>query len=160
MHCLRGRRRVGALAWMVGLWMAINIQPAIGQTIIINQLEDFSLGTWSGSGNMVLTLNHCVGPTSAQYRITARGSGSGGAFTLTNGISQLAYSVQYAGRTGGFATLTAGVPRTGLAGDTRAQCTGLTRESERLRITITAANLTAATAGTYSGSLTLTVAPE
>lgn len=151
---------MGALTWMAGLWLAISIQPALGQTIIINQLEDFSLGTWSGSGNMVLTLNHCVGPTSTQYRITARGSGSGGAFTLTNGISQLAYGVQYAGRTGGFATLTAGVPRTGLTGDTQAQCTGLTRESERLRITITAANLTAATAGTYSGSLTLTVAPE
>ena len=130
-------------------------------TIIVNQLDDTAMGTWSGTGDMVRTMNHCVGTSpTGLYRVTATGSGAGGAFTLSNGSDTLAYQVEFAGRTGGFVALTAGVARSGFNGDTQAQCTGLSRQSERVRITISAANLAAAPAGTYAGTLTLTVAPE
>lgn len=130
-------------------------------TIVVNQLDDMPMGTWSGAGDMVRTMNHCVGTSPiGLYRVTATGSGAGGAFTLSNGSSTLAYQVEFAGRTGGFFALAAGVARSGFNGNTQAQCTGLTRQNERVRITIRAADLAAAPAGTYAGTLTLTVAPE
>ena len=72
----------------------------------------------------------------------------------------LSYKVEYAGRGGSFTQLSPGVALTNLTGDTQSQCTGLTRQNERVRVTILATNLAAATAGNYSGTLTLVVAPE
>lgn len=140
--------------------VAALIGAANAATIIVNQLDDVPMGTWSGLGDMVQTMSHCSGPSSSRYRVTATGSGTGGAFTLSSGTSTLAYKVEYAGRTGGFTQLSPGIALTGLNGDTQAQCVGLSRQSERVRITILAATLAAAPAGSYSGTLTLTVAPE
>lgn len=160
MRSSRLRKVIGSLIGVGGLLTMSALAAAQSSQILINQLEDYSLGTWSGSGNMALTLQHCVGPTTGTFRVTAQGSGAGGAFILSNGLSTLPFRVEYRGRDGGFQQLATGVPLTGLQGDALTQCVNLRQQRERLRITVLAADLTVATAGTYNGSLTLTVAPE
>lgn len=135
--------------------------PAVAQTILINQLTDMPMGTWDGVSNMTLTIDHCVGTTGSRpFRITIRGTGPGDSFRLSNGISALPFTVFYKGRTGSLTQVSAGTPLTGLVGNTRAQCVNLSRQNEQLRVTLAATDLAAATAGSYSGTLTLTVAPE
>jgi hypothetical protein len=98
------------------------------------------------------------------YHVTATGSGTGGAFTLSaTGSNTLAYEVQWkgqAGQTSG-SQLTAGSPLTGLVSSaTQQQCNSGPAASASLIVILRAAALSSATAGSYSGSLTLLIAPE
>jgi hypothetical protein len=132
-----------------------------GPTVIVNGLTDFNLGSWSGSGQLRQTDSMCVGTSQSpfRYRITATGSGAGGAFTVTNGISALPYTLEHRGASGAFQTMTAGTALTGQRGSSLATCNAGTNTA-RLRITFTEPNLLGATAGSYSGTITLVVAPE
>jgi hypothetical protein len=96
------------------------------------------------------------------YSITAIGSGSAGAFTLSSGGSQLAYQVEWAdspNRTSGTA-LTAGTPLPGQVSTASNQnCNPSPNTSASLIIVLPAAELGSATTGAYSGTLTLVLAP-
>jgi hypothetical protein len=99
----------------------------------------------------------------SRYSVTATGSGSGNAFTLTNGASTMAYEVQWnaaAGQTSG-TSLTAG---TALANVTSSALTtgctlGLT-PSGSLTVVLRAAALSAATSGSYTGTLSILISPN
>ena len=99
------------------------------------------------------------------YRVTATGSGTGGAFTLSpvSGSDTLAYEVQWkaqAGQASG-SQLTAGSPLTGqISSATQQQCNNGPATSASLIVILRAAALSSVTAGSYSGSLTLLIAPE
>ena len=51
-----GSSRIAACAILMGA--ALLIPEALAATIIINQLDDMPMGTWSGSGDMAQTMNH------------------------------------------------------------------------------------------------------
>lgn len=136
--------------------LTVNI-PTVAR---ISQLNDIALGTWSGVGDMVGSDSLCIYRNAAGlYSITAGGNGAAGAFTLANGAATLPYTVTWNDGTGA-AALTTGVTlanRTNVwtAGD---GCAGGAGNNATVGVTVTAANLGAATAvGAYSGVLTLTM---
>ncbi len=132
------------------------------QNIIVNQIDDVALGTWSGLGNMSQIMNFCVGRQGGahQFRLTAIGPGSGGAFTLTNGISQLPFSLEVKDNSGVWYPLTANMAVSLLTGTNHNRCINLNAEGTQLRVTLQQTNLAAASGGTYSGAVRLTVVPE
>ena len=102
------------------------------------------------------------GPT-GRYGIRADGSGSAGAFTLSNGVSSLTYDVRWnsqSGQTNG-ATLTPGTMLGGQVSNAQnQQCSSGPPTSASLIVTLPAASLSAATEGSYAGTLTIIVAEE
>lgn len=98
------------------------------------------------------------------YRITASGSGVGNAFTLSAGVLNLPYTVQWngsAGQTSGTA-LSPGLPSAGfVSAASHQRCTSGPSASASLIIGIAAADLqTMQAATTYTGTLTLLMSPQ
>jgi hypothetical protein len=98
------------------------------------------------------------------YNVTATGSGVANAFTLANGALTVPYGVQWAassGQTSG-TVLGTGVALTGLKSTaTNLHCASGPSSTASLIVTIPTANLqTMQAATTYTGTLTLVVAPE
>lgn len=97
------------------------------------------------------------------YQVTARGSGSGGAFTLASGSNTLAYQVQWSdtsGQTTGTA-LTTGVALTNQTTNAAASgCTTGPITTASLIIILPSTEVQAAGAGSYTGTLTLVIAPN
>ena len=129
-------------------------------------LSDVGFGTIANLGTDALNAQsvcaYSNSPTNG-YRVTATGSGTGNAFTLASGGRRLAYEVQWsqqAGQTTG-TQLTAGVPLTGLISTaTQQACNAGPITSASLIIVARASQLSTATAGAYSGTLTLLIGPE
>lgn len=143
---------------------SVSISVTVPNLVRLTNLDDISLGTWSGTGDMSGSDNVCVWSTTRKYAITATGSGTSGAFTLTNGgasPSTLAYSVEWKD-TSGAASGSALTTATALTGQTSnvtsTTCGGGTNAT--LLVKILEANLAAAPAATYTGTLTLVIAPE
>ncbi|PZQ57526.1 MAG: hypothetical protein DI555_00925 [Novosphingobium pentaromativorans] len=140
--------------------------PASAQQFQITQLTDVSFGTISSvATNRSASQTVCVYASLGRYSITARGSGASNAFTLgntANSAQQLAYTVQWA-FTGNQTTgtqLTAGQALSS-PNSINILCSlgGLLASSASLIVTLPSANLSAAQAGSYTGILTLMVAP-
>jgi hypothetical protein len=152
-----------ALLWAL---LALPASPGAAQQVRINRLTDVGFGTISNfTTDLILTRNICVFSTATgrRYSVTARGSGTANAFTLASGTNRLPYEVQWAqtsAATSGIA-LTTGVPLTGqVTAATSSGCISAPTRTATL-ITILRANQTsAATAGSYSGVLTLVIAPN
>lgn len=156
-------RRFAALL-AIALVIALAPPPARAQQVIVNGLDDIDLGTWSGAGGMTATMDHCLGignGTTDRGRLTITGSGAGGAFTLDGGAgtTPLPFTVDYNPRGSGWRAVTAGVAMTNLRGTRATSCLAGTQGS-RIRVTIAESAIAAARAATYSGVLTLVVAPE
>ena len=137
--------------------------PAYAANVQIFGLSDVSFGTLSSvSADVTSSQSVCAyaGLLGGRYSITASGSGSNGAFTLTNGSALLPYEVQWAG-TSGQATGTALTANAALSGQTTLlNCLlGLTTDAS-LIVILRGTSLSAATAGSYSGTLTLLIAPN
>jgi spore coat protein U-like protein len=98
-----------------------------------------------------------------QYRITANGSGTGGVFTLASGGSTLPYDVQWSAlpNQASGTQLTPNQPLTGqLNSASDSVCSSGSATTASLIVILRAAALSAASAGAYSGTLTLLVAPD
>lgn len=162
-----GRRRH---AFMAGATLALAL-PAwsallAGNKVRITGLSDVAFGTVANlSTDWTRSQNICVYSTSptAGYNVRATGSGSGGAFTLASGSNALAYEVEWSpvsGQSTG-TTLSPNVALTGqVSSATQQTCNSGPATSASLIVILRSAQLSAATAGTYSGTLTLLVAPE
>ena len=96
------------------------------------------------------------------YNIKATGSGPSGAFRLASGLNSLAYEVQWsssAGQNSGI-QLSPNIPLTGqVSAATQQACTMGPATSASLIVVLRSTALSA-TAGSYSGTLTLVVGPE
>lgn len=135
--------------------------PADAQGVQVSGLSDVAFGTIGSFGtDLVRSQSICAfsGLLGGRYSVTASGSGAGGAFTLSNGAATLPYDVQWntsAGQNAGTA-LTANVP---LAGQTMLlSCPVLQATNTSLIVILRAAHLRVATAGDYSGTLTVIIA--
>ena len=162
-----GRRRQlfmagEALALALPAWSAL----LAGNNVRITGLSDVAFGTvanlstdWTRSQNICVYSNS---PTRG-YHVQATGSGSGGAFALASGSNALAYEVEWnpvSGQSTG-TTLSPNVALTGqVSSATQQSCNSGPATSASLIIILRSAQLSAARAGTYSGTLTLLVAPE
>ena len=141
--------------------------PAQGQRARIGGLADVHFGTISAAAEQtnrqnVVVCSYQGQPHSLNYSVTASGSGSGGAFELSTGAASLPYDVQWAdlpGQTGG-TMLLAGVAAPGFGNAANGfDCSGQP-ETASLTVTLRAADLASAQAGSYSGTLQITIAPE
>lgn len=154
------------------LLFSLSADPASAQAtgadkVRISGLSDAVFGTvTSFAADAVRSQSICVyskAPPTNNYRITASGSGSGGAFTLTSGTDTLPYEVQWsdiAGQSSG-TQLSPNVPlpaqRNFADND---DCSRGPATTATLIVVLRSTSLSAAIAGSYSGSLTLLVAPE
>jgi hypothetical protein len=127
----------------------------------LTDVADLNFGTYSGSGNAVLDDDVCVytNNTSGQYKVTARGSGTSFAYTITNGSQTIPYTVRWntiAG-TAGNVNLPSNSQTTTLSGanTTSQSCGGV--KNANFEVTMTRSAVLGVPAGTYSGILTLII---
>lgn len=94
------------------------------------------------------------------YTLTFEGSGTGNAFQLTNGVSTVDYSLALSDNLQAFQDASTGIAFTpSHANDVIADCsTG--GETARVRIRIAPSDIQFKTAGTYTGTVTVTMTPD
>ena len=144
---------------------SVGISATIPGRVQISGLSDIAFGTVDPSTAASSAENLCVwSNTSGKgYTVTALGSGTSNAFTLTDGTNNLAYSVEWAGTTGQTSG-TALASGTALGGLTTTAvnptCSTGAASTASLIVKMSQANLQAAVASSYNGTLTLVVAPQ
>ena len=128
-------------------------QPATAQQVKISGFTNVNLGSWNGSGDLYSEKTICVyNQATANYKITARGSGSGNAFTLSGTGGTVAYQTHFKESGGSYVELTSGSSSNfSGANTTHNDCNGSSNAT--FKVTATAAALGSAGAGSYSGTL-------
>ena len=121
--------------------------------------------TYTGTGNLGRGDNISVATNygtdgTRLYSVTLTGSGVGGAFTISNGTETIPYLTRFNDATGntGAVFVQSGVTLSGQTG-----ANGLISDDSTnayYRVIFTRANMQAANAGSYSGVITVVVAPE
>ncbi len=137
------------------------ISLTIPKLIRARSFSDFSLGTYSGTGDLNANddLNISTNYTGT-YRVTATGSGAASAFTITNGTQTIAYNVFYNDATGitGRVAATTGTPITAQSGALKPLSTATLNAN--LSIQLLETNIQAVDNGAYTGVVTLVFQPE
>lgn len=135
--------------------------------ITIDELSDIEFGQTSPtSGTQTRTATFCVAlDVNGRYRVTAVGSGVGGAFTLQNssnyGVAGLGYQVFVNDRGGRLGQqLEPSVPLLGLRGKATRPNDRCPLPRGRVSILIPTQELASAKPGRYRGTLSLLVVPE
>jgi hypothetical protein len=136
----------------------------------VTGLSDVNYGTINSFVDQTNSQNVCVHsmfyffgfPIAVRpYSVIATGNGAGGAFTLASGPRTLPYEVRWAdaaNQTTG-TQLTSGVTASGFANASNSQtCAG--GENASLIVTITGTSLQTASAGSYTGVLSITIVPN
>lgn len=142
--------------------------PSLGASnkVRITKLSDVAFGTLATlSTDAVSSQSVCLyADTNANgYNVTATGTGAGGAFALSSGIASLSYDVLWSSTPGQSSgtQLAPNVPLTGqVSSATQQTCGNGPATSASLIVVLRAAALSSATAGNYSGTLTLLVGAE
>ena len=146
---------------------SVTINANVPSQVRISGLEDVNFLNADPNVDAQNAQNVCVWSNTSTrgYRVTASGSGTSSALTITNGTNAIPYSVQWddvASVTTGTGLAT-GVALTGqTSAATKSNCSG-SGETASLIVRIASADLqdmTAGPANSYTGLLTLTVAPE
>ncbi len=152
-----------ALRFCAGLAL-LGPVAAQAQQVRISRLTDVAFGTISNfATDQTRTQNVCAHSTSPTrgYRVTARGSGAAFAFTLASGSNRLAYEVQWAGSTGQSVgtSLVANVAQGGFTGRGNTSTCGNGVRTASLITILRSTAIGSVTAGAYTGTLTLILAP-
>lgn len=141
-----------------------DISVTVPDLVRITGISDRAFGTWNGSSTMDSNDDVCIytNKAAATYYITATGSGTGGAFELDDGSSNvLPYHVYYndvTGTTGEVEQTTAIKSAQQSGADTSSQtCGGGNNANYHVRIVNT--DLLVVPSGTYTGTLTIVVSP-
>lgn len=146
---------------------SIAINASVPGRVRISGLSDVSFINVDPSSPASNAQNVCVWSNTSTrgYSITATGSGSGSAFTLSNGGNPaVPYTVEWAGNASQASGtgLASGAALTGLTSTaTNSDCSAGPSASASLIVTIGSSTLQSMVAGVnYTGTLTLVVAPE
>lgn len=145
---------------------SVAIGASVPNKVQLSNLADVSFANQDPATAATSAQNVCVWSNTSTkgYNVTATGSGLGSAFTLANGALTVPYSVEWAGSSGqpSGSSLTSGSALTGLTSTaTNATCSAGAANSASLIVKISAADLQSMQAATtYTGTLTLVVAPE
>lgn len=156
------RALYGALAALAALVSPV----ASAQSVRVSGLSDVQFGTLTNLINdQIASQTICIYSSALNggYRVTATGSGPGGAFTLQSGSAQLAYELQWASTANQSSgqPLIPGVPLAGQTGNTwLSNCLFGLFMSASLVTVLRAQASSSARAGTYSGSVALMIAPN
>lgn len=167
LSCLCARVLAGLPAVVALAAVALAPAPAAAQKARLNRLNDVAFGTLAVNATSDIqrseTLCAFTGSSTMGYFVSARGSGAGGAFTLSSGTATLPYVVRWAGlpdATDGVA-LSPNQPRAMVtSAPANALCSLGLGGNATLIIGLPAAEIAAARAGAYSGTITITIAPN
>lgn len=143
----------------------VGISATVPGRVEISGLTDVAFGTVDPTTAAASAENVCVwSNTSGKgYSVTASGSGASSAFTLTDGTNTLPYSVEWAGSSGqssGTALVSGSALGSLSSTATSPTCSAGPVATASLIVKMSAANLQAAVASSYTGTLTLVVAPQ
>jgi len=146
---------------------SVTINASVPGRVRISGLSDVTFSNVDPSAPASNAQNVCVWSNTSTrgYTITATGSGSANAFTLSSGaLPAVPYTVEWApssGQTSG-SSLTAGSVLSGQTSSaTNSDCSAGPSASASLVVSMSSSTLQGMTAGvTYNGTLTLVVAPE
>jgi hypothetical protein len=154
---------------VIGASALIGGPASAASSIRISGLSDVAFGTITNfAADSVQSQSLCLyskSPPNNNYRVTASGSGSGGAFVLASGSSALPYELQWsdtAGQSAG-SQLLANQPLTAqhsTASSSVDDCSKGPATTASLIVILRSSAVAAASSGTYTGTLTLLVAPE
>lgn len=139
----------------------LGMSLSIGNLARITDVGDLNFGSYSGAGNATLDDSVCIytNNSAGQYKLTARGSGTSYAFTITNGSETIPYSVRWntTNSTTGNFQVDANVQTSTLSGasTTSQVCSGV--NNANFQVIITKNSILGAPAGNYSGTLTLII---
>lgn len=153
---------IGPLLWL----LLADPGFAASNKVRITNLSDVAFGSIANlSVDAARSENVCLfsDTSTAGYNIRATGTGPGGAFQLASGPAAMAYEVQWNTTTGQNSglQLTPNVPLTGLTSSaTHQTCSTGAAASASLIIVLRSTALSTASAGNYTGTLTLVVGPE
>jgi hypothetical protein len=130
----------------------------------LTDLVDIAFGTVDPAGDHTSSQNLCAFSNSntGGYSVTASGP-SGGAFTLASAAGPLPYEVRWADNPNqaNGTDLTAGVIASGfISAASQQSCNSGPPASATLTVILRAASLGSVQAGSYSGTLQITIAPE
>ena len=129
----------------------------------ITDLSDLTFGQLSGVGDASLAESVCAYSTNGSYLVTASGSGSGGAFTLASAVGTLPFEVMWAaspGQSTGTALVAGVASQVFSTNATQHACNSGPPTSASLIVVIRVSTVAAAQAGSYQGTLTITIAPQ
>lgn len=146
----------------------VNINASVAARVQISKLSDVTFTAVDPSTAVFNAQNVCVWSNTAgrKYNITASGSGTSSAFTLSGGatLGTVPYAVEWNAATGqnSGTALTAASPLAGQAtAATSPTCASGVATSASLIVRMSAATLqTMQASAPYTGTLTLVVAPE
>lgn len=159
--------RVGLVGVLVGIGLfVLSGGQAEAQQVRLTKLSDVSFGTLSSTASDVVhSQNVCAFATSFSglYSVRASGSGTAGALTLAGSGAPMPYEVQWAGTPG--QTSGTALPANSTVGgfsdgNVLETCNFINLSSASLIVILRSAALSAATAGSYSGTLTLVIAAQ
>jgi hypothetical protein len=145
---------------------SISIGATVPNRVQLSGLTDVSFTNQDPATAAANAQNVCVWSNTSTkgYNVTATGSGAANAFTLANGGSTVPYSVEWAGSSGQSSgtSLVTGSALTGLTSTaTNATCSSGPGSSASLIVRIPTTSLQGMqAAASYTGTLTLVVAPE
>ena len=146
---------------------SVTINASVPGRVRISGLTDVAFTNADPSSAAMNAQNVCVWSNTSTrgYSITASGSGTANAFTLSNGTDPaVPYNVQWAGSTGQTSgtSLATGAALSGLTSTaTNSDCSAGPPSSASLIVTMASSTLQGMVAGVnYTGTLTLVVAPE
>jgi hypothetical protein len=138
----------------------LDISLVVDDEVKISNLSDIILPGFTGT-DVSGTSAACVyRNTGTSYNITATGSGAANAFTLTDGTTTVNYSVTYDDGDGADSLATGVALLADNASDTNNDCATGPGNNGSIEVTVTAANAAVLPAATYTGTLTLLVAPN
>lgn len=130
----------------------------------ISGMQNLDFGTVSNLGvDVTRSVNLCVYSSSVGYRVTAFGSASGGAFLMSGAGNVLPFSVEWSessNSTSGEALSAYDPLISQMSSATHKTCNRGPLYSASLIVRLRAADLSVATAGSYSGSLSVVISPE
>ena len=143
---------------------SVSITATVPGRVQIGGLTDIAFGTVDPSSAASQSEDVCVwsNMSGRGYQVTATGSGASNAFTLTDGTNTLPYSVEWAGSTGQSSgtALTSGSALTGLTSTALNPTCASGSKTASFFVKMNATSLQAAVASSYTGTLTLVVAPQ
>ena len=145
---------------------SISIGASVPNRVQLTGLADVSFTNQDPATPALNAQNVCVWSNTSTkgYNVTASGSGAANAFTLASGAATVPYSVEWAASSGQSSGtgLTTGSALTGLTSTaTNATCASGPSKSASLIVKIATTDLQSMQAATtYTGTLTLVVAPE
>jgi spore coat protein U-like protein len=148
------------------LLFTLTIATPVTAKVRISSLSDVNFGTISNlTIDAVQAQSICIysNGLSNGYSIRADGSGAGGAFTLSNGVTSMAYTVRWhnqAGQSNGTILTTGALLGAQTTTAQNQLCSSGAPTTASLIVTLPATSLSSAGAGNYSGTLTLIVAEE